>query len=633
VDGHLAVFDGTTGKLVKDGGVVPSGGGGLPPSTGANKVLADDGTTQGWSDTPILTSLTIPASDFDFEIIHDLFGLAHKKISTGATRRLFSTEVGGSSKLSGPGDSQAWLAYANDPTKPCAIFGIGLGASWDAAHDGAILVGRSLNDTADNQTWFGDTVHPVFLIGTPNITVIASGENDTSFRLKNKTNAELGCIYWDANNWVMGTQGGVDEGGTARDTILSSAANLILATEGTSRWTLDHDTGHLRPWADAAYDIGGGSYRARNLYLDGLTFDHEGRILTVVRVNDVTITPTVNGDPGTTSYTYAVVATFPDSGAHTSVYDNQILVSTGAATLDADHSITLAWDPTPGASGYNIYRVVSNGTPSSIGLIGTMGTDLSTPFTDTGLEGDGIVPPFTNTTGRLDLSGPLVTFNNGPLVLGLPGSPTADQTIQPAASVSGNGASLLLQAPNGAEGGDGGSISISAGSAVSGDVTTASGAGVSFNSGTSLSGGAVSFIAGAGTDTVPGGDVVFRAGGGAFGHGAVQFQDPATYAPVLTLNDTDLLSVRPITAPDFIVSGSRFKTDTVDGHAASLSAYDVDGAAYVDFITVTNGNVPTCVVKATDFKSSDGSSGVTQSIVIPGVVTITVKNGIITAAA
>jgi hypothetical protein len=197
-----------------------------------------------------------------------------------------------------------------------------------------------------------------------------------------------------------------------------------------------------------------------------------------------------------------------------------------------------------------------------------------------------------------------------------------------------------------------------------------------------------------------------------------------------------------ITAPDFIVSGSRFKTDTVSGHAASLSAYDTDtgtsatatigsgtngtvtttvtlpglagnaytievvagvgndvslaavlagtaitvtlgtdsggaldatkntatlvaaaidaladvtsvasgtgatampaaegphpftggAGTYVDFITLTNGNTPTCVVKATDFKAADDSSGVTKNLNLGVLGTLTIKNGIITAS-
>jgi len=58
----------------------------------------------------------------------------------------------------------------------------------------------------------------------------------------------------------------------------------------------------------------------------------------------------------------------------------------------------------------------------------------------------------------------------------------------------------------------------------------------------------------------------------------------------------------------------------------------VDGAAYVDFIQLTNGNTPTCVVKATDFKASNGDSGVTKVLNMGVLGSLTIKNGLITAS-
>jgi hypothetical protein len=56
-DGHLVVFDSTSGKLVKDGGAVPSGGGGITqvnPSDVANKaVWFDAGTISGNHNDPV----------------------------------------------------------------------------------------------------------------------------------------------------------------------------------------------------------------------------------------------------------------------------------------------------------------------------------------------------------------------------------------------------------------------------------------------------------------------------------------------------------------------------------------------------------------------------------------------------
>jgi len=117
----------------------------------------------------------------------------------------------------------------------------------------------------------------------------------------------------------------------------------------------------------------------------------------------------------------------------------------------------------------------------------------------------------------------------------------------------------------------------------------------------------------------------------------------------LTLDDTGLVgdagtapttnTTGVVSAVDFVVTGSRFKSDTTNGHTAGLAVYDVDGAAYVDFLTWTNGNTPavslvaptggTLSIQPTTLKSSDGSTGLTQTVTI-GVVNLAVKNGLIT---
>jgi len=89
---------------------------------------------------------------------------------------------------------------------------------------------------------------------------LSSTTNSTTntFGIKNGAGAEVGAIGWSGNNFVVGTQGGVN-GGTARDTILGSAAGatngLYLATEATSRWQLSPN-GDLLPVANNTYNIG-----------------------------------------------------------------------------------------------------------------------------------------------------------------------------------------------------------------------------------------------------------------------------------------------------------------------------------------------------------------------------------------
>ena len=98
---------------------------------------------------------------------------------------------------------------------------------------------------------------------------LSAGSTAPSLRLKNGSAVELGAIYWSSNSFIVGTQGGVGAG-AARDTILSSALDLILAAGGTSRWTVDDTLGHLRPFTDATYDLGGTSLHVRAAYVDKL---------------------------------------------------------------------------------------------------------------------------------------------------------------------------------------------------------------------------------------------------------------------------------------------------------------------------------------------------------------------------
>lgn len=58
IDGHLAVFDGPTGKLVKDGGAVPSGGGGAAVIASGTAVLGTAAIASG----ALATAVTVAAA-------------------------------------------------------------------------------------------------------------------------------------------------------------------------------------------------------------------------------------------------------------------------------------------------------------------------------------------------------------------------------------------------------------------------------------------------------------------------------------------------------------------------------------------------------------------------------------------
>jgi len=58
-----------------------------------------------------------------------------------------------------------------------------------------------------------------------------------------------------------------------------------------------------------------------------------------------------------------------------------------------------------------------------------------------------------------------------------------------------------------------------------------------------------------------------------------------------------------------VVNGKALRTDTTNAHTAKIQAYDVDGAAYATFLTLTNGNVPVCLLSQ--------PSGATLAFVVP----------------
>ena len=109
------------------------------------------------------------------------------------------------------------------------------------------------------------------------------------------------------------------------------------------------------------------------------------------------VTATPNGTPGSTSISYKVVAvtltgTSPASSAGTT--------TTANATLTGTNSVTVKWNPVPGAVSYNIYRTSAGGTPGTTGKIGNVAANVFS-FTDSGIAGDSTTPPAANTTGTV----------------------------------------------------------------------------------------------------------------------------------------------------------------------------------------------------------------------------------------
>ena len=92
-----------------------------------------------------------------------------------------------------------------------------------------------------------------------------------------------------------------------------------------------------------------------------------------------TVTPKVTG---TTTVTYAISA-FNQSGQTTSA-STQITNSTTPLSTTSYNAIT--WNGISNAQGYYVYRTATNGSPSSVGLIGTISNGSDTPTSGSELE-------------------------------------------------------------------------------------------------------------------------------------------------------------------------------------------------------------------------------------------------------
>jgi len=125
-----------------------------------------------------------------------------------------------------------------------------------------------------------------------------------------------------------------------------------------------------------------------------------------------------------------------------------------------------------------------------------------------------------------------------------------------------------------------------------------------------------------------------------YGQMDVQISDAAgTTTSYLTANGTTGTVIAGV--PIVLGNGLALKTDTTTAHTAVIQAYDVDGAAYSTFATLTNGNTPdfsiippsggTITLQATTYKSSDGSSGIAASITTGDLVgkTAVFKDGLL----
>jgi hypothetical protein len=119
----------------------------------------------------------------------------------------------------------------------------------------------------------------------------------------------------------------------------------------------------------------------------------------------------VIGTPGSTTYSYSLVAYSPNGNTAAS---GTVTTNTGNLSPSTVNFNQLQWFPTAGAVRYCIRRESGGSSQGIIGCVSSVGASTAVTqansntyqFNDTGLVGDGTAAPTTNTTGKLITSAP-----------------------------------------------------------------------------------------------------------------------------------------------------------------------------------------------------------------------------------
>lgn len=606
-----------------DGSWAAAGGGSLPVSTGANKVLFDDGMTQGWSDSPIIDSLTLGTS-------HPL-GLhasatADRHLLIGGLGEDPTTYIlqgdGGSSLLftggDGVGGGSVSLAGGTDTSAegdstPANVFLIGGYATNSAARGNVVLDSPYLNFGNSN----GEAGYGV-------------RDNAGTIEAKNSGGA------WAA----LGGGGTVSELSDARLAIDASGYAVALAGDG-------------------AGNVSNGAHRYKFTYFDG------GSLETGPGAPTDTVTVVDNGADGKVSIAVPYVSFVilriyrdkDDDGVFLKVADD---TSGAVAFIDnvADGDLgsvipssstfveTVGFSLNDGAlrpalrgvSGRILFTDSSYLQPSTAPEAGGGGSALYISGGDAdgnggelelsggasnGLGGNlRLRGGYAPTRGVVELGSPLVS-DGDTLTLGLPGAPTANQTIQPAASTGVQGASIILagSAWSDITTGGGGEAMLRGGATANLDYSIfANGAqveatGAYFDGDLSrLVGGSVFITAGGAYSSgdANGGDVYINAGD-ASGSG--------TPGRIKIHNAT--IAEQSITAPDFIVSGSSISLVPLRGVTSAIGGGLLTaGSCASGTVSITGARSTMVAVATPTIYPGDGS---TWSSYVSADDTVTVK--------
>jgi hypothetical protein len=186
----------------------------------------------------------------------------------------------------------------------------------------------------------------------------------------------------------------------------STVGSIIQAASGQSvdvaRWTdpagsqyvYINNTGQLRTRGQIACD---------------------GGLRTIPHTLPTGLTVTAQGSGGSTTYGYRVTARAFESGGGETTATTEVTVSS-AATLTGSNFNRITWTGVVGASDYRIYRTRSDGSPTTLGLIGTVTANSTLQLDDTGLTptGSGFVSDIVLTNqGSGYTTSPTVSITGG----------------------------------------------------------------------------------------------------------------------------------------------------------------------------------------------------------------------------
>ena len=428
---RIAVFDGTTGKLLKDGGFtideLPSGGSapGVSPQIRLTFDAAIHGT-MNFGDTVI-------ANEFDEPYIYT--GPAPTGYeSIGPSFYTVATPSTNVDNHSASYNGVSGTVYSTSTTVTCNLVGGNFTAYRSGGSTNPIMgvVGTAVLGDAAIGSFGGDGGVGGYFNTWANNSSVSNANGTEAFEINGNTVAGT-VIGAYARSYVTTTYAlntGVSIGVLGISTVETNAANSIGGWFGAkNREAIVGDVGNR--FGVLIDDISG----AKNLNMalrTGLgAVQFGGKVtaatgfagnLTLAQIGTTTISSVHGGafgkysytDTGTKTYTYKVVPVFasgvtgPASAAVSTAFGFDNL-----ATDDQNNLVT--FNPVEGAvGGYDIYRTVAGGTTTNTtGKIGNCPQQITrsvngnaieptTPsFVDVGQVGDGSTPPAVDTTGTV----------------------------------------------------------------------------------------------------------------------------------------------------------------------------------------------------------------------------------------